>query len=846
MGEIMTKPELKLATALVTTVALGFTTPLAAQEAAPAAETADIGEIVVTARRFDEKLQDVPAVVSVLTAEAIENTGARVAADFVQLTPGVTIVTGNVEASDTQINIRGLNGARDAESNVALVVDGILKSNTSALNQDQGSVQQIEVLKGPQGAIYGRNAAAGAIVISTKKPGDELEGSARVSYGNNETIEAAALLSGPINDKVGFVVNGDYSRSDGFFRNSFLPTPLAQTMYPGNSTKAKSVDNYERWNVNGRLLITPSDDTEIDLKARYGKVRSGAISYNAAFQIPALEGADKVFNIDINDHKFIFTPNVDPLNTQETIEASARLTQSFGSFDLIGYVAYSNIKNDFYADGTSGAFGFFAGEPNCIASGAAAVPVVNQAPFDEAYLGGLFVSSQAYSPTTCDGTQYQRRNQEDFSAEIRLVGEIDSLRWQVGAYFLTLDRRTCINLGLDTGQGVVRECYTTDPTNPTEALSDDTYKTKVYAGFGSLDYDVTDDFKVGLALRYDIEDRSTSNNVPTGRMTRWVGNPLTGNPNGTATTPANYYLNPGLDPAYNPSGVLADRDQTYKQLQPKVTLSYKVNPETSLFANWGVGFKSGGFNAAGSQSVVENFFNAQFNSGLSIFDDYKKERSSAFEAGIKGRGFDGRLSYELAGYYTTVKDMQFFEFFVGPFGLLRVVSNIDKVELYGLEGSASMRVIDGWSVFGSFNVTDSKIKKNSARPYTVGNKSPYTADYTLNIGSQMEAPINDALSVLMRADYRITGKTWFHTVQDNTIPTIFGLDANLKNAQRDAYGVLNTRLSLKAENWTVSAFADNLLNKKYVAEVIPAPEFGGVFLTPGGRRSYGLELSYKF
>lgn len=77
----------------------------------------------------------------------------------------MTIVTGTAEAGDTQINIRGINGARDAESSVALVVDGILKTNTAQLNQVQGTLRQVEILKGPQGALYGRNAAAGAIVL---------------------------------------------------------------------------------------------------------------------------------------------------------------------------------------------------------------------------------------------------------------------------------------------------------------------------------------------------------------------------------------------------------------------------------------------------------------------------------------------------------------------------------------------------------------------------------------------------------------------------------------------------------------------------------------------------------
>ncbi len=132
----------------------------------------DDNAIIVTARRQNERLQDVPASVSVLTADALEKTGAQNAGDFAQLTPGVTIVTGTAEAGDTQINIRGINGARDAESSVALVVDGILKTNTAQLNQNQGTLRQVEILKGPQGALYGRNAAAGAIVLQTATPGE--------------------------------------------------------------------------------------------------------------------------------------------------------------------------------------------------------------------------------------------------------------------------------------------------------------------------------------------------------------------------------------------------------------------------------------------------------------------------------------------------------------------------------------------------------------------------------------------------------------------------------------------------------------------------------------------------
>lgn len=166
-------------------LALGAT-PVFAQDSATDGASEEEA-IIVTARRQNERLQDVPASVAVLSAATLENTGAKNADDFAQLTPGVTIVTGTAEAGDTQINIRGINGARDAESSVALVVDGILKTNTAQLNQVQGTLRQVEILKGPQGALYGRNAAAGAIVLQTLKPKDVAEGGAKVSYANENT-----------------------------------------------------------------------------------------------------------------------------------------------------------------------------------------------------------------------------------------------------------------------------------------------------------------------------------------------------------------------------------------------------------------------------------------------------------------------------------------------------------------------------------------------------------------------------------------------------------------------------------------------------------------------------------
>ncbi|MCZ7601063.1 MAG: Plug domain-containing protein, partial [Gammaproteobacteria bacterium] len=159
---------------------------LAVMATAPALAADTIDEIVVTVRQRAESVKDVPGSVDVLTSKAIEDAGVERARDFIALTPGVSIVNA-AEVADSQVNIRGINGARDAETNYALVIDGILMTNPAALNREYTNLQQIEVLKGPQGAIYGRNAAAGAFVITTKKPGDTLSGNVQASAAQDDT-----------------------------------------------------------------------------------------------------------------------------------------------------------------------------------------------------------------------------------------------------------------------------------------------------------------------------------------------------------------------------------------------------------------------------------------------------------------------------------------------------------------------------------------------------------------------------------------------------------------------------------------------------------------------------------
>lgn len=828
---------------LSTVCGLGFATaPAMAQESTAQAEASDEAAIIVTARRQNERLQDVPASVAVLTTDTLQRTGAVKAEDFVKLTPGVTIVTGTAEAGDTQINIRGINGARDAESSVALVVDGILKTNTAQLNQPQGTLQQVEMLKGPQGAIYGRNAAAGAIVLQTLKPTEVLTGAAKVSYGQYNTLEATAHVAGPLGENLGFVLSGYAASTDGFYTNVL--------------TKDKTVDDKQNWALDGRLVYGQGTPTQFDLKARYAKFSGASLPFNAAFHLPNFAAANPAFYEDVNKHPFKFYNNIRPTNDQKSFDMSLKLDQELSdSLKLVAWALYSDVKQDLVADGTSADFARFisAKDPraqssvnSCFASTAAlkGYPVNQPGAIGQIPVPFIFAPANGstfgpYSPTTCDGTQYQLRNQEDVSAEIRLIGDAGAINWQVGAYYLNIKRKVGVSLGADTGAGVIKQLYN-NPTsaNPTTLLLADQFKTDVYAGFASLEYKPNDKFNAGIALRYDIEDRKSSSLVPTAL------DPFTGGP-----------INPG-----QAFGKLTDKNARFEQFEPKVTVSYKPNSDLNLYANWGIGFKSGGFNNQGSAQLIRDNFVSAFGANVKVNDQYDKEWSSAWEGGVKGNMLDGKVTFDLAGYYTQVHNMQFFEFFVGGFGLLRVVSNIDRVDLKGLEATTSIKPMRGVRLFGSVNYTDSEIKKNSSRPYTVGNKSPYTADYTLNAGVELEKPLNDGLKVFARADYRLTGPTWFHTVQNQSIPTLFSgllpisalqLPAVVGNgkydvARRDAFGVANVRLGIQGDRYGVSIFANNVTNKKYLNEVITAVEFGGSFITPGTRRLIGVEGSYKF
>jgi len=804
---------------------------------------AALEEIVVTARKRSESLQDVPIAITAFTETSIEQAGIERPADFITLIPNVTIVdTANV--GDTQVSIRGIVSTRDAESTFAYVIDGVLNTNPNSFNEELLDIQQIEVLKGPQGALYGRNAVAGAILVTTKKPGDELEAKIKVGAGSQGSAKYSALVSGPLSDTVKGSISFSHRERDGFFENIF-------------TGQDDTVDFLDDDTARLRLLWDVNENVSLDFKAGRSEVSSGAINFNAAFAIPAFVDifGTQAFNSNVNELEFRYTNNVPSQNEQETTDLSLKLDYKTSYGDLSANLTYNDLDEFLLADGTSATFFGYELTPQCQADRATlnsfTRPDLFGVPFEPFGVlppgpGTDFAGVVGpFTPTSCDGFQYQERNQEDFSAEVRFTSNQDhSLRWLAGAYATQIERQVVVAYGADQGLGFELQPFVpATGLNPTDLLFNDEFNTDVFAVFGQIEYDINDKLELAVALRYDREDRDVDNLVP--------------NVNASGL---NINLQGPINPAFvnNPNGI-PSRSATFDQLQPKITLSWQPNDNTNLYASYGIGFRSGGFNSQGSQDLINSFFNVGFgglgeavDAQLTVTDEYEQEESTNVEVGLKTTFLDQRLQFNASIFNTDVDDNQFFEFYTGPFGLLRVVTTIEEIQIRGFEADFSYQASDAVTLFGGIGLLDSEIQQNNNRPLSVGNDVPQAPNSSFNLGASIEMPISTKVGFFARADWQYVGDTQFHTLQGEQTPTIFqaffgpGLLQDFTNSERDSFNTLNIRLGFASDNWSVTAWGRNITDEQYLEEVIPTPEFGGSFNAEAGGDSYGVEVSYSF
>jgi iron complex outermembrane receptor protein len=809
-------------------------------------------EIVITARKRAESLQDVPIAVTAFTSSQIQSAGIERPQDFIGLTPNVSIVdTANV--GDTQVTIRGQYSTRDAESSFAYVLDGVLITNPNGFNGELFDIEQIEVLKGPQGALYGRNATAGAILVNTKRPSDEFEGRIKAGFGDDNLKKGHAMVSGPlIDNKLYGRLAGSYRKTDGQFDNDF-------------TGEDDVINDIEEKDIRGRLIWEPNDRLTVDMQGSYRDVDAGAINFNATFGLAA--AADFIGNPDlfkdVNDTDFKYIFNVPGENEQEDTFFSLKADYEIGLGTLTFIGAYDSLDEHLLSDGTSAAFGGYSlGSPE---SQTACTETYNS--FDTSLLTSPFYAIQdgnppgtylpaigalngllpAYSPTTCDGYQYQERNQDSTSFEVRLTSkEEGKFRWVAGMYYADIEREVVVSYGADLGLGFRRAPYVPpEGPNPTDLLFWDDFDTDVYAVFGQMEMDIGEKGELALALRYDEEDRKVKNKVPNVLSPQIFG----------------ALFHPPINPAFDGSGTdsIPNRDETFDEWQPKISYTHAFNDELTAYASYGVGFRSGGFNSLGSEATVNGTFGTYPTAPLEVRDDYDKEVTDTYEIGVKSQWLDNRLRVNAAAFYTDIDDYQFFNFFAGPFGLLRVVTNIDNVDIYGAEIDFAWAFNEYLTFSGGYGIVDTEINDNDNRPYTEGNDLPYAPESNGTLSVDFGMPIFGDLEWSTRLDYQYVGETWFHSVQDNTtvnfftdLSDVYGVPgfgfgpSDYSRTSRDDYWTMNLRGGISGDNWSIIAWSNNVTDEDYLEEVIPAPEFGGSFNHDSAGRVSGVDFTYNF
>ncbi len=446
----------------VPSIAVAQSTP--SGSGGPAAEDRD--QIVVTARRRDESVQDVPAQVTVLNSAAIESRGVQRPADFIASVPNVTFVE-TQNAGTSFLVIRGISQARNSEPSAAIVVDGVPMTQPAQFNQELIDIEQIEVLKGPQGALYGRNAIGGAIVITTKKPSDEFEGKITGGYESGPGYRVQGALNVPISDSLKMRGAISYFNTDGHLEN----------VNTADATAEKNADPVEDLNARLSFLFEPTANFTADLRLSADLLDTRALYYVI----------DDFGSPTFNDPNFTGRPislNNSGVNERDIYDAALKLNYETDIGTITSISGFNSVEEILTGDGY---------------------------PFDP--FGPFPINRINFN-----FNQSQFLDVETFTQELRITSPSDRrFRWIVGGQIFSTDRFISTGNMIDTGAGVfpVFDTPSVNPANPQLTFLADSQDQFAWAAYVDTSTNITDSLELSLNLRYDHDKRDNTTETPT-------------------------------------------------------------------------------------------------------------------------------------------------------------------------------------------------------------------------------------------------------------------------------------------------------------------------------------------
>jgi len=801
--------------------------------AAWAADTAGppvLTEIIVTAQKRQQNLQDVPVSVMALSGEELQDAGIKDIKNLQVLTPGVT-VTSTTSENVTTARIRGIGTVGDnpgLESSVGVVIDGVYRPRNGVGFGDLGEIDRIEVLEGPQGELFGKNNDAGVINVVTKKPSMTFGVTTEVTGGNYNDREISASVTGPLGEISAARLYAGYQRRDGFLNVDTGAGPNTQ-----NNT-----DNRNVYTMRGQYLLMPTDSVSVLLIGDYSKRNESCCG--------AIEAADGPFDGIINA-----LASVPELGGTPGATGIANTPLSLAS-----RTAFANqpIAQQIRDMGISGQLDWDLGFGKLTSI--------------TAWRDNTLVAGNDFDYTAIDIIQdpATEGNLVDFkqaSEELRLAGKDGPLEWLVGGFFSSelLVSNTAIYAGSDfdlylsglssAAVGPPNFLLTTGLTGkppgslfiPDVSGEADWYheRSKSYAFFSNETYTITQGLDLTGGLRFTATKKTADSNYvsPDGGAAcgTLLADPAIA---GDLASPENQFLLAlGCATPFNPffAGKSTAQSLSEGNLEGTVKLAYHFNDDVMSYVSWANGYKAGGFNlarvTAGLTGVTPDFDTA-----------FPRESVESYELGLKSE-----LADKTVRLNASLFDQQYSNFQLNTYtGLQFVVSTVRHLESKGAELNAE------WAT------PLSGLSLSTGVVYAFTNITEFGASLPLFAPNQATtlSRLNDRLSFaplwsgVASATYTVplSGSLQFHANVNEKYSSSYNTGSDLDPRKiQGAYGLLNARLGIGAPNgkWTVELWGNNLADKLFYQVAFDAPfQYEQVDAFLGDPRTFGITARTKF
>lgn len=771
----MKKDMQSLLMAAASVLVMAISGAAVAQEPAGQPQSGGLADIVVTAQKRSENVQDVPVAITAFSGEAITQRGITGVQQLGALSPGVNLDETSPFSGSYNVlaaSIRGVGQddfALNVDPGVGIYVDGVYLARTVGANQDLMDVERIEVLKGPQGTLFGRNSIGGAISIVTTRPTDEFSGQAKVTLGSRNRRDFQAFLNIPLADKILSTISASSRQQDGFQKRIAFPgagnyySDPYVWQHAGNDRSDKAQGGKNLFSIRGKLLLLPTDDLEITISADWAHEDSPS----TAATVLATDGSASAFLSNIYN---------------------MCISNSAASLAGMGMGAVCGPRT---MVGTPLAGANLPGSPNGPRLPWGDLSIANTGNIDTTYANGLnFTKIDSYGGSVTidydfgpaialksitayrelhwnagmdnDGSILQINepsfpmDEWQFSQEIQATGKIlnDAVDYAAGLYYFREKGTTSNYVVLAQGLLQAAPSFGYDDSSKIGAES--------YAAYLHLNWKVTDRLGLTLGARYTRESKTISGNqadINYFGLKFMCGSP----PFDPACVAGAGYPVPTEPERLFPDG---EYKLKYNEFTPRIGAEYHITDDIMAYVSYSRGFKAGGFNErlTGPEQVAPSF---------------SPERNDSYEAGVKTELLDRRLRLNAAGFIQDYKNIQLLLTLQGNASPL--FGNSGDAKIKGFEVDATALLARGLTVAAGISHLDAYYTRVEANAEIgMDTKLPKTPKWKFFISPNYEHEFANGGKFRIGGDY--THSTGLYNDVANN-PIVARAPTDLVNAQ---------------------------------------------------------------